>query len=226
MWAILLYSIILGLAGNCKKIQIKCLILCAGILLLICNPNRWRLIFEYVYFLIGYGIHFLDRQHMDSVLQKRKLVKLIMIVSFVLLIIYCLQVKFIRLDFSELVYSVISRDKKEIITAICRLFGGYIISATVCFSIYYIVFVTNCDLVAKVFSYLGKISLQIYLLQRIIVELIFADVIKLYGNSIYCLGNVGNTLVAIILSVFFLLLIVGITWLAKQLRISKYIFGR
>ena len=67
LWAVLLYSIMLAIIEKkIEKITIRIIFIVLSFLILLVSPNRWRLIFEYCFFLSGYIIKARNLQIKES----------------------------------------------------------------------------------------------------------------------------------------------------------------
>lgn len=228
LWAVLFYSIILSFIV--KKIENKkhrLLLTVLSFFVLLISPNRWRLIFEYCFFLIGYNIKSCHIQMKESKISNA----FILVGGAIILVVYSGWYSFLRMDISTFVVSVASRNISEIGRASLSLLFAFIISSIGCltitvFSSTWTKILSESNWLLNAIQWIGRNSLQIYVLQRIVLELCFANILKVNDINMFTNTEIINGLLSFLISVVF----TGIMWVLikvfEKVHLDGIMFGR
>ncbi len=240
LWAILLFSIAMSLAHciNIIVIRVVCYFVFSALFLL--SPCRWPSITIYPFFLLGYFYGYLVKKKSVDLLAKVCTAIVGGAVYLTGLFVYISRMK-----------PITNSEIKHLLDAVLNYAGGSktgeLVSVVYGVLMYYVlglsgsIFILSmvkimCDklktkeIVAKI-SGIGMCSMQIYLLQRIIIELIFS---KIYENvlanatSLFIKNNMWlvSTVFTFIIAVFISALIAVIINKVKNNRCARFIFGR
>lgn len=227
LWAILLYSLLLGFISKAVKKNQLLVVICSFFILLI-SPNRWRIIFEYVFFIVGYSFGNFYRVSGGGD-EKRHVKKICLTITVAVCIIYVCFLDYVRMDISEIAISLLSHNFSVSIMYFAKTIEAYFISACACYTAIQFVVVLKKHSASKkiylVLVILGRMSLEIYVLQRVIIELVCANVLK---NLNICIisNSLSSFALAIIFSILFAMLFILIVKVIQKTKLSFILFGR
>lgn len=231
LWSLLIISCIVAVLNRIKKKIIRNIMLTVGIIFVLIAPNPTMNLYMYPYFVIG----FLFNEYKSGVLDKlKKIGHLILLIYPIILIFYKNRDYIYTTGINPLVseYGVVNQIGIDIYRWCVGLFGSVFVLILTYIIIQKFSEKAIVKRISKTFSYLGCISLQIYVMQRVFLELFLSSTFKsmvdgiennLLATNIVIFNHFITFTVAIIYSLIFY-------YIEKRLknhcRLNWILFGR
>lgn len=220
LWAVVICSFgVLIIYKYNFRFKLLSLLLYSFIIILF--PNRWLILFLYPYFLLGF--YFNKNQKIINI------VKSIQIASFILfplLLFFYGKEDFIYTTKINPFTSNMGFTNQIAIDLYRWFIGGAGIVVVITI-IKYIVDIFSCKKIIKVLSELGKISLEVYVIQYLFLENIGAKYLKQIDLNLSNNELIYNIVISPIFSILILLIIfVVIKLLCKKKNLYFLVFGR
>ncbi len=191
-------------------------------------PEGDTIPFMFPYFMVGFTIY----KFKEKILLNKRAVNIVGIVSFViyLIMMYFLYTREVYIYVSGLnplrsSYGFFEQTIYNIIRWLVGFIGSYGI-ATITYLCY-----KKSKFLCGYISHLGQISLQIYVVQHLLLEIIFRNIyISICNNVGYSILQTNmvlfNFVYSILIAVVFSIIILLFTMCLNKLKISKVFFGR
>ena len=226
--ALIVCSVIVFFIEHIDRGKLKALAYTIIFVILCFLPAGDSIPFMFPYFFSG----FLINKFKEKLILKRNIIKIGGIISAVLYVF------FMYFAFSKEAYIYISGVNPIIsqygfgmqtVYNLIRWMAGFLGS----YGIATVIFLAQKKLfiVGKCFSELGKISLQVYVVQHILLEMMFREIYiiiceNLGYNVLQSNMMIFNFVYSVLIAIVFSFIIWGFTYILNKLNINKLIFGR
>lgn len=237
LWAIMLYALVVGIGARIfhEKFQLLGILIMTPIILI--SPVRWVAITQFFYFLVGFFIKkgcnkATDRagwRGINAVMVRWGGLVLFIILECIYLRTDALGIGAVKDWLDAVIVSVKSNDFRSICIECGKLllFYGMGIAGSITVILWFRHFEqSGYDALMKVFGKLGRYSLQIYILQRIFVELIstkayMSFVTQLGSNPLLSNLKLFTYVWSVLLTIFWLLLLYFVSSYIMKTAIGK-----
>lgn len=187
--------------------------------------KRWRVEFMYPYFMSGY----LFNKYKDKIGENLRKIRFLCIPVSIIMILFFEKKHYVYVTGTN-IFNFNYEFLYKLNIDIFRLVTGFVVSIAF-ITIIEFIYNKKISLGKNLFTSLGIVSLQIYVLQSLILELIFPKIFKIliYRLNLFNLledGYIYNFILTPIISIFITILIYSIISKINNKRLKKILFGR